>query len=63
MKNILFGMTVFLFIAVTWCSANAVEVFQTTTELKQYNPDQAYNGYTLFTIVNPEGRQISCRPF
>ena len=48
MKKILFTMAVVLLIAFSWCFTNAVEVFQTTTGLKQYDPEKAYNGYTLF---------------
>jgi hypothetical protein len=54
-RKYLFATAVFLFTAFTLCSAHAVEVFQTTTELKQYNPDKAYNGYTLFSPNAPRG--------
>jgi hypothetical protein len=54
-KKCLFAVTMFLTIGFMLCSAYAVEVFQTTTELKQYNPDKAYNGYTLFSPDAPKG--------
>ena len=48
-KKYLFVITVLIFVAFTFCSAHAVEVFQATTEVRQYNPGKAYNGYTLFS--------------
>jgi hypothetical protein len=49
MKKILALMVVCIFLAVTVSSALAVESFIGPTELLQYQPDKAYNGYTLFT--------------
>ncbi len=54
MKRISFITAVFLFIAFSWCSVNAVEVFQTETGLKQYDPGKAYNGYTLYAFGGGE---------
>jgi hypothetical protein len=48
-------MSVFLFVTSTLFSAHAVEVFQTKTELIQYDKDKAYNGYTLFFPMAPRG--------
>ena len=50
MKKTLFTMAVILLIALSWCFTNAVEVFETTTGLKQYDPEKAYNGYTLYAF-------------
>lgn len=55
MKKYLFVLAVFLFVTFMFCSANAVEVFQTKTELIQHNPGKAFNGYTLFCPNVPIG--------
>ncbi|MBW1765045.1 MAG: aryl-sulfate sulfotransferase, partial [Deltaproteobacteria bacterium] len=47
-KMMLLTVAVFVLIVMQLNFALAIEVFQTQTELKQYNPDKAYKGYTLF---------------
>ena len=48
-KVILLTVAVAIFIALPLGSVFAVEVFTAPTEVLQYNPDKAYNGYTIFT--------------
>jgi hypothetical protein len=58
MKKALIIVAVGMFLAVAASSAYAYEAFQGPTELHQYDPLKAYNGYTLFSpfwFGNPSG--------
>ena len=50
-KVILLTVAVAMFIALPLSSVFAYEAFQGPTEVLQYNPDKAYNGYTLFCTL------------
>jgi hypothetical protein len=55
MKKTLIMVAIGIFLAMTLNSAYALERFVTPTELVQYNPTKAYNGYTIFTAFNMPG--------
>jgi hypothetical protein len=58
MKKAFIALALGIFLVMTVGSVYAVEVFEAKTELRQYNPDKAYNGYTLFSpfwFGNPSG--------
>ena len=59
MRKILVALFVCIFLALTLSSVYAiVEVFQTKSELIQYNPEKAYNGYTLWTTIGGAGGDV-----
>jgi hypothetical protein len=58
-KNTLLSFVSVILSVLQLNSALAVEVFQTKTELRQYNPEKAYNGYTLFTHVTPRKSDVT----
>ena len=68
-KRLILILLVGIVVALPLSSANASEVFQTTTEMIQWDPDMAYNGYSLFTpfgndntLVDMEGYVINTWP-
>ncbi|HPQ44958.1 MAG TPA: aryl-sulfate sulfotransferase [Syntrophales bacterium] len=48
-RSILIVMALALVVAMPLGSVYALETFKGPTEINQYNPDKAYNGYTMFT--------------
>ncbi|MBW1916191.1 MAG: hypothetical protein JRI86_14870, partial [Deltaproteobacteria bacterium] len=66
-KKLLLNVVVAVLIALPLSFAQAVEVFQAKTEVRQYNPEKAYNGYTLFYkglvfLIDMEGNVVHTWP-
>jgi hypothetical protein len=61
MKKTLIMITVGMFLAMTVGSVYALEVFTCPTEVLQYNPTKAYNGYTVFAPA--KGWTVDLTPY
>jgi len=68
-KVILLTVAVAMFIALPLSSVFSADVFLTKTELIQWDPDKAYNGYNLFNVngratylIDMEGRIVNFWP-
>ena len=71
MKKIFMILTAGIFLAMAVSSVYAYEAFQGPTELIQYNPEKAYNGYTMFSpfrgkntyLIDMEGLVVHMWPY
>jgi hypothetical protein len=65
-KHMLITMVVAMLVLLPLSSAFSSEVFKTSTEMIQWDPDRAYNGYTLFNgfgapqlLIDMEGKVVN----
>ena len=51
-KRLIFVLLIGIVVVMPLSSANASEVFLSRSEMIQWDPDRAFNGYQLFTVAS-----------